>query len=134
LLFSSSTATGTEFTVSGVVILVTMTGNKTEETGLDSRFALRFLRSQNDFVFPPERILYPTSFVTGEGHQTLSFPENNAVDYENNANHLMIISRGSGRDFNITQTFQDTEEGRDYIWAFGIKYDADKTRFRYEYE
>jgi len=101
---------------------------------LDSRFELTFLRSQNDTVNPPKRILYPTSFVTGEGHQTVSFPENNAMDYANNANHLMIIYRSSEQAFNLTRSFLDTEEDHDYIRAFGIKNDAEQTRFRNKYK
>jgi len=116
--------------LSGVILLVTMANNKTEEIESDSGFALRFLRSQNDTVFHPERILYLTSFVTGEGRQTGSFPDNNAVGYENNANHLMIIYRANEQDCNLPRSFLDTEEDHDYIRAFGIKYEPEETRFR----
>jgi len=118
--------TGTEFTVSGVVILVTMTC--TSDAGSTSSFAMRILRSRNDTAFPPVRILYPTSFVTGEGRQIASFPENNTVNYENNANHLMVISRESGAHFNLTLTFLDTEEIQDFINVFGVEDGAKRTR------
>jgi len=130
LLVSSSTATGTELTVSGVVILVTMTSNKTNNrTRLDSGFALKFLCTQNEKVLPPERVLYPTTFVTGEERQIASFPENSIWNYVSNANHLMVISREDGRDFHLTTTFLDTESWHDYFRVFGIEDEAEKTRF-----
>jgi len=97
---------GTEFTVSGVVILVTMT---TYDNRLASRFALRFFRSQNNEIFPPRKTLYPSTFVTGEGRQVTSFPENMAVNYTNDAMHFMLISRPIGREFSLTNTFVDIE-------------------------
>jgi len=100
-LFSSSTANGTEFTVWGVVILVTLTSNITEGKGLTSNFILRFLHQRNDNVLIPGRTLYPSTFVTGDGRTVASFPENNTANYENNADHFMLIARPSGRDFNI---------------------------------
>jgi len=131
ILFSSSTANGMEFTVSGVVILVTLTSTNTYGKGLTSSFALRFIRTRNDFVLIPGTILYPSSFVAAEGPAKASFPENNAKDYENNANHFMLISRPSGRDFNITRTFTDTEPEKDYVRGFYLKDDAVKTWFTY---
>jgi len=134
ILVSSSTAPGTELTVSGVVILITMTSNKTDNrTESDSRFALRFYRTQNDTVFPPDRVLYPSSFVTGEERQIVSFTKNNVVDYENNANQFTLISRPSGRDFNLTITFIDTEYGKDYFNVLGMEDGAETTHFTYKY-
>jgi len=87
----------------------------------------KFLRSRNDTVFPPGRTLYPSSFVTGEGRQVVSFPQGNAVDYKNNANHFLLISRPSEREFNLTRTFLDTEEEKDFILVFKIKDEAGQT-------
>jgi len=130
LFFSSLTAVGTEFTVSGVVILVTMTCNSIHTgTGVNSRFGLRFLRSQNNTVLPPERNLYPTTFVTDEGRHVASFPHDIGVNYTNDANHLMLISRPSGRTFNLARTFLDAETTHDYNSIFGIEDEAEKTRF-----
>jgi len=97
---------GKEFTVSGVVVLVTMT---TYDNRLASSFVLRFVRSQNHEVFPPRKILYPSTFVTEEGRRVVSFPEKNAANYTNDAMHFMLISRPTRREFNLTQTFVDIE-------------------------
>jgi len=130
VIFSSSTAVGTEFTVSGVVILVTMTCNNIHTgTGAISSFRLRFFRSQNDTVVPPGRILYQTTLVVGEGRETASFPHGNAADYTNRANHFMLITRPSGRSFALSRTYLDTESKFDYYSIFGIDDEADKTRF-----
>jgi len=61
-----------EFKVSGVVILVTLTSNDNNANGkggLVSSFALRFIRKQNDnvLILIPGRVLYPSTFVMGEG-------------------------------------------------------------------
>jgi len=129
LISSSSTATGTEFTVSGVVILVTMSSNNTDNgKGIASSFTLRFLHKRNDTIFPPGRLLYPSTLVTEEEPAVVSFPENNAVNYSNNANHFMLISRPSGRDFKTKRTFLDIEAVNDYYRAFSPFDDADKTR------
>jgi len=132
LHFRSSTSLGTAFTVSGVVILVTMTSNSTNgQTGLPSSFTLKFLSIPNDAVFPPERSLYPSTVVTGEGRQVVSFPERNAENYTNHANHLMLVSRANGGDFNRTLTFMDTEEKYDFYRLYAIGDDANKTRFNF---
>jgi len=133
LWISSSTATGSEYTVSGVVILVTMSSNKLDGTEVDSSFVLKFFCSRNDKVFPPERVLYPSSLVTGEGPQIATFPKNNAVDYKNNANHFMLISRPSGRDFHLTTTLIDTEPDKDFYRLFVIDDDSAQTRFISKY-
>jgi len=130
-LFSSSTANGMEFTVSGVVVLVTLTSNNTDVKTLGSSFILRFLHKRNDKVLIPGRVLYPSTFVTGEGRAEAAFPENNAANYSDNANHFMIISRPSGRDSNLTETFVDIEPEKDYVRIYWIMEDAEKTRFRY---
>jgi len=134
LLFSSSTANGTEFAVSGVVILVTLTSNNTNDNdiGLASRFILMFLHKRNDSILIPGRVLYPSTFVTGDGRAVASFPENNTANYSNHANHFMIISRPSGRDFNLALTFRDIEPWTDYLRGYYIVDDAEKTRFKYE--
>jgi len=67
--------------------------------------------------------------VTGEGRVVASFPENNAANYSNHANHFMIISRPSGRDFYLTITFEDMEWEKDYFRRYYIADDAEKTRF-----
>jgi len=67
--------------------------------------------------------------VTGEGSTVASFPENNSVNYSNNANHFMLFSRPSGRDFKMTRTFLDIKAVNDYFRAFVPFDDADKTRF-----
>jgi len=125
LLFSSSTAVGTEFSVNGVVVLVTMTSNSSETgtNGVYSSFGLRFFSS------PSGRSVYPTTVVTGERRQVASFPEGNAVDYTDHANHLMLITRPSGRSFNLARTFLDAEPiGHDYNLIFGIEDEAQMTR------
>jgi len=109
--------------------LATLTTNNTDGKGLASSFILRFLHKRNDKVLIPGRVLYPSTFVTGEGRVVASFPENNAANYSNNADHFMIISRPSGRDFNLTETFQDIESEKDYIRRFYIADDAEKTGF-----
>jgi len=129
LLFSSSTANGTEFTVSGVVILVTLTTNTMDGKGVASSFILRFLHRRNDKVLIPGRVLYPSTFVTGEGRVVASFLENNAANYSNKADHFMIISRPSGLDFNLTLTFLDIENRKDYFRRYSIADDAEKTWF-----
>jgi len=131
MLASSSTVTGTEFTVSGVVILITMTCNNTQVTEMNSSFALRFHRSRNYTVIPPVRTLQPSSFWMGEGREVASFPEGNAVDYKNTANHFMLISRPSGRNFDLYLTFLDTEEDEDYFRIFRIEDNAMRTTFSY---
>jgi len=65
----------------------------------------------------------------GEGQQIASFPENNAVNYENNANHFTLVFRPSGRDFNLSLTFLDTQEEKDYYRRFWLEDCAEKTRF-----
>jgi len=137
-LFSSSTANRTEFTVSGVVILVTLTTNNTDGKGLASSFILRFLHRKNDKVLIPGRVLYPSTFVTGEGRVVASFPENSAANYPNsaanypnNADHFMLISRQSGGDFSLTRTFGHFEQAKDYFRAYYIVNDAEKTGFKY---
>jgi len=135
LFFSSSTSNGTEFTVPGVMILVTMSINYTGGTaGLASSFSLRFLRTRNDTILPPKRTLYPTNFVTEEGQRIAPFPENNAVNYTNNANHFMVISRPSGRCFNLTQTFHDTQAIFDFYRGYRVEDNAEKTWFNYQWE
>jgi len=114
--------------VSGVVVLVTMSNINTD--GLGSSFALRFLCSRNDTIFPLERTLYPSSYVTGKGRQAASFPENNSRNYSNNANHFMLISLASGEDFTLTTTFIDVEQDKDFYRRFGIDDGAETTRFR----
>jgi len=123
---SPSTATGREFTVSGVIILVTMSCIYSSGT---SSFALSFFRSQNKTVFPSGRTLYPSSIETGEGQRVVSFPANNAVDYKNNANHFMLISRASEREFDLTRIFQDIESESDYYVPFEIRDDSERTRY-----
>jgi len=131
VLFSSSTANGTEFTVSGVVILVTLTTNITDGKELASSFLLTFLHRRNDKVLIPGRVLYPSTFVTGEGRVVAAFPENNAANYSNKADHFMIISRPSGRDLKLARTFGDIEREKDYLRVYYTKDDAEKTRFHY---
>jgi len=117
--------------VSGVIILVTMSNNDTRWT---SSFTLRFFRTRNDTVLPLDTTIYPSSFVTGEGRQVASFPENNVVDYDKYANHLMLISRPSGRDFNLTLTFLDIKGGFlvfDHIVLFRFEDEAERTRVIY---
>jgi len=129
MLFSSSTATGTELTVSGAVVLVTMTSSM--DTTLASSFTLRFLHSQDDRVFPPKRTLYPSSFVTEDGLRVASFPKNNTKDYLKNLDNFLLISRDSGRDFDLTLTFLDTDadEGWYYCFVYEIKDEAENTYF-----
>jgi len=117
--------------VSGVVVLVTMTMSSDDmKSTSTSSFAMRFVRSRNDTVFPSFQTLYHSSFVTGEGRQVASFPKNNAVDYKYNASHLMVISRTSGDEFNLTQTFLDIESfGGNYYWIHGMQDEAERTRF-----
>jgi len=127
--FSSSTAKGTDFTVSGVVILVTLTSNNTDGKGLTSSFNLSFIHEKNDLILIPGRILQPSTFVTEEGQTVASFPERNAVSYENNANHFMLISRPNRLTTFLTQTFTDTEKEKHYSRKFFIQDDAEKTKF-----
>jgi len=118
MFFSSSTGNGTEFTVSGVVILITMTKSNIDDDW-SSGFELEFTCYQNESVLSPGRFVYPTTFVTGDGPTVASFPEKNAQNYSNNANHLMVISRASGQDFNLTLKFTDIEPVKDYfVWFF----------------
>jgi len=127
---SSSTANGTEFKVSGVVILVTLTSNNNADVkGLPSSFALSFLKYLTSSV--PGRVLYPSTFVMGEGPMVASFPENNTVNYENNADHFMLIARPSGRPFNLTRIFYDTEADKDIIQRWYIDDVVEKTRLVY---
>jgi len=128
VLVSSSTANGTEFTVVGVVILVTLTSNNTVGKGSVSSFVLKFLHKRNDNVLIPGRVLYRSTFVTGEGRTVASFPEKNSQNYTNNANHFMLISRPSGRNFNLTGTFEDIEPWKDYFRYYWIADDAEETR------
>jgi len=97
---------------------------------LASSFALNFLRTRNDTVFPPERTLYPSTVLVAEGQGVASFPDNNAKYYSKYANHFMLLSRASGRNFKLTNTFRDIEEKKDYIRLFQLNDDdAEKTRF-----
>jgi len=64
--------------------------------------------------------------MTGEGPEVASFPQDNAVNYSNNAGHFMLISRASGGKFNLTLTFADTDE-HDSIDVYGIEDEAEKT-------
>jgi len=126
--FSASTANGTEFTVSGVVILVTLTSNNADSKGLASSFILTFIHEKNDLFLIPGRILQPSTFVTGEGRVVASFPEKNQESYENNADHFMLISRPSERDFELTQTFLDIEEGKHCFRVYSIAEDEKMDR------
>jgi len=47
----------------------------------------------------------------GEGPDVASFLENNHGNYENNEILLIVMSRESGKGFNLTLTFLDTEDG-----------------------
>jgi len=130
LLSSSSTETGTAFSAYGVVALVTMSSNNTDNsTGLRSSFALKF---QRDGVISSRKTLYPTTFVTGEGRQVASFPEKNTRNYSTNSCHLMVISRNSGQDFNLTGTFVDIRTDDDYYKIYEIVDNAETTEFRYK--
>jgi len=126
---SSNTANGTEFTVYGVVILVTLINNNKDGERLASSFALSFLRKPNEFILIPGRILHQSTFVTEEGRAVASFPQNNVNNYKNNANHFLLISRPSGRDFNLTLTFIDIEPFSAYFRRFLIQDDSKETRF-----
>jgi len=64
-----------------------------------------------------------------EGRAVASFPQNNTKNYENNADHFMLISRPSGRDFHLTLTFMDFENYNDHCRRFFIEDDFKKTRF-----
>jgi len=111
--------------------MVTMSNNKTDEsaTMTSSSFALRFLRLQNDVVTSPRTTFYPSTFVTGEDVEVASFPQDNAANYSDFAHHFMLISRPSGRDFNLTRTFQDIEKDADYYTPFEIRDDLHRTWF-----
>jgi len=115
MFFSSSTGNGTEFTVSGVVILITTTTQSIDDDW-SSGFELKFIRYQNESVLSPGRFIYPSTFVTGP--TVASFPEKNAKNYSNDANHLMVISRANGHDFNLTLKFTDIEPVKDYLVWF----------------
>jgi len=65
--------------------------------------------------------------VTGDGRQVVLFSQDNAVDYENNANHFMLISHPSEREFNLTRTFMDSEKATDFVLVFQIKDEAEQT-------
>jgi len=69
--------------------------------------------------------------VTEEGPAVASFPEKNAMNYSNDADHFMLISRPSGRDFSPTETFLDIEPVKDFFRRYSIVDDAEKTRFSY---
>jgi len=66
-----------------------------------------------------------------EGRAVASFPEKNAKNYSNNADHFMLIARPSGRDLNLRNTFRDIDP-TDYMRGYYLQYfpdDAEKTRF-----
>jgi len=84
-------------------------------------FGLRFTRKHEVWDLVPGRILYPSTFVMEEGRTVASFPDQNAVNYSNNANHFMLIARPSGRKFNLTFTFMDIEGKGDYLRRFVIE-------------
>jgi len=65
----------------------------------------------------------------GEGRDAGSFPKNNAANHSHNADHLMLISRQSGNDFNLTRTFMDIDLGKDNRRRFRIDNDSAKTLF-----
>jgi len=59
-----------------------------------------------------------------------AFPEKTSANFSHNANHFMVLSRQSGRDFNLTHTFEDIEPVYDYFRRYWIEDDAEKTRFK----
>jgi len=122
--------------VSGVVILVTLSSNNNSNNTdggmelLASSFAMTFHCSQNSSVFSGRRKLYKSTFVTNdEGRQVVKGPEADAKEYSDNANHFMLISRESGRDFNLWQSNFNIVEPYDYFRVFQIYDDSDKTWF-----
>jgi len=144
---SWSTPNGAEFTVSGVVILVTLSSdNRRAVNGLSTSFALSFLQKTiNKLVLIPGRYLYPSTIVTGEGKHgqhgqqgqqgelSATFPQYNRR-YLNDSNHFMLISLASGKNFQFTQRLLDVE-CKDFVRIFvindGFRLDeGKKTRFR----
>jgi len=87
LFFSSSTSKGSEFTVPGVLILVTMSSSCKGGMGKPSRFSFNFIHTRDDTVFPPKRINALPKYFSGGGRTTDSVlsGEQNAVNYANNA-------------------------------------------------
>jgi len=133
---SSSTSNGTKLTVSGVVILITLTTKSNDgEEFLASSFALSFLQKNiNHLVLIPDRYVATTTFVTGE-ERTASYREDawdmyRFTKYFENTDHLMVIARESGKNFYLTQTFLDIK-CKDFIREFVVEDVAEeKTQFR----
>jgi len=91
-------------------------------------FTLSFQSFGNDTAFPPETFLYPSTLVTQFERKVVSFPEGNAVNYSNNANHFMFISLNTDWPSNLTLTFIDTAFP-DSCVGFAIGDKTDTTRF-----
>jgi len=98
-------------------------------SGLSFSFELRFTRKQNEYLFPPGSLTYPSTFSTGEGRGDFSFPTNNSVNYEDNAYHFMLLSAASGRNINVRNTCLDVELDKDDGRIYSIKEDNKKTWF-----
>jgi len=116
--------TGREFTVSGTVVLVTMSNNNnnTDGTGLSSSFALRFIQTSRDTGTPS---LPQSTFVTGEGPQVIDRP--GKCD---DCNHLMVISRASGRDFSL-KIFDRHLRSDDVFWLYYFEDGSEKTQLKF---
>jgi len=76
--------------------------------------------------------------MTGEGRVVATFPLNNTNDsykkntvkYKQNANHFMLVSRESGKNFSTEITsFQEIGGDNDYVRAFAVEDDSEQTRF-----
>jgi len=105
-LCSLKTSNGTSLSVSGVVILITLTQNNAQLLQNErSEFILNFENSKDDDVMPPWRTLLPTQVMTQDGEQFVSFPENNTANYPDNCTHLSIIAPNSGNPFHLNITY-----------------------------
>jgi len=87
-------------------------------SGQNSKFVLRFVNTQDDSILPPERTIYPSTVITGEGSQVAGFPSKRNEDYIDNSNHLMLIAPSSGASFSLSQTIANFAfDGSSYDFA-----------------
>jgi len=58
-------------------------------------------------VLPSSRKIYPSTVITEEKQQMLSFPEDTTANFQPHSTHLMLIALRSGVPFNISLGFID---------------------------
>jgi len=131
---SSTSSNGFTSTVSGVVILITLTQpNPLLLSNGNFKFVLHFEDSKNYTVLPRRRKVLPSQVMTRDGTQFVSFPENNVANYPDDSSHVFIISPKSGKPFKLTITYQDISgEPNDYFtWASMVDGNG-RSAFEYE--